>query len=316
MQPNQIKKHDLWDDWILFKKNDYTNPTLQLKKQGANFKTDQYAEFTYRPSYFSPPSMQEFYESVINGIIKRYQLGLYKGDFYYYQELQTCLHEFSKLLNFKTEILIEVFQSLTNLNLSKEQLPNIVVPCASCGMFIYINFHCKKCFSVFYCDKTCLKNHKGKHDSECNALVKVTPSIFYPLQVEIHCGGDLGDDIQIYYEHEMRVTLKYRGQRFLTNLYKVLLKNRWLKNNGYNVIEDKDNNCILMQYGKKEEKTDEKDTSFFDANIQGEEDLYLKMPVIQEMRVIFLNQGAILQDIIKETYELYTHYIHIYYFPG
>ena len=67
------KTKSLWDEWILFKKNDYTYPTLQLKKQGANFKTDQYGEFTYRPSYSSPPSMQEFYESVINGIIKRYQ---------------------------------------------------------------------------------------------------------------------------------------------------------------------------------------------------------------------------------------------------
>lgn len=94
------------------------------------------------------------------------------------------------------------------------------------------------------------------------------------------------------------------------------MKNRWLKNNGYNVIEDKDTSSVVLQYGKKEDKNDEKDNSFFDATIQGEEDLYLKMPVIQEMRVIFLNQGAILQDIIKETYELYTHYIHIYYFPG
>lgn len=51
------KPKDLWEDWILFKKNDYTYPTLQLKKQGANFKTEQYGEFTYRPSYLSPPSM-------------------------------------------------------------------------------------------------------------------------------------------------------------------------------------------------------------------------------------------------------------------
>lgn len=156
-----LKKRDLWEDWILFKKNEYTNPTLQLKKQGANFKTDQYGEFTYRPSYLSPPSMQEFYESVIHGINKRHQLGLYKGEYHYFLELQTCLHEFTKLLNFKTEILVEVFQAITNLNLSKETLPNIVVPCASCGMFIYINYHCKKCFCVFYCDKTCQKNHKG-----------------------------------------------------------------------------------------------------------------------------------------------------------
>ena len=40
------------------------------------------------------------------------------------------------------------------------------------------------------------------------------------------------------------------------------------------------------------------------------------MPVIQELRVIFLNMGAILQDIVKETYELYTHYIHVYYVPA
>jgi hypothetical protein len=54
--------------------------------------------------------MQEFYESVINGIIKRYQMGLYRGEYQYYMELQACLHEFIKLLNFKSEILVEVFQ--------------------------------------------------------------------------------------------------------------------------------------------------------------------------------------------------------------
>jgi hypothetical protein len=38
--PKPITKRDLWDDWILFKKNEITNPTLQLKKQGANFKNE------------------------------------------------------------------------------------------------------------------------------------------------------------------------------------------------------------------------------------------------------------------------------------
>ena len=33
-------QRDLWSDWLLFKKNDYTNPTLQLKKQGASIKPD------------------------------------------------------------------------------------------------------------------------------------------------------------------------------------------------------------------------------------------------------------------------------------
>lgn len=315
--PKPVLKRDLWEDWILFKKNDMTNPTLQLKKQGANFKNEQFSEFTYRPNSFSPPSMQEFYESVINGVIKRHQLALYKGDFNYYLELQTCLHEFIKLLNFRADILIEVFQSITGLNLSKEQFPNIVLPCASCGMFIYINYHCKKCFSAFYCDKTCKKNNKAKHMVECPTKVPITPSILYALQVEIHGGGDLGDDVQIFFEYEKRLSLKYRGMKFITNIYKVFMKNIWLKR-WYQIIEEKDTMSIYLKYNEKAEqieKNDKENASLYDTSIQGEEDLYLKMPVIQELRVIFLNQGAILQDIIKETYELYTHYIHIYYFP-
>ena len=57
-------------------------------------------------------------------------------------DLQAALHEFIKLFNFKSEILVEVFQSITNINLSKETQPNIVVPCASFHMYIYVNFHC------------------------------------------------------------------------------------------------------------------------------------------------------------------------------
>ena len=318
---NQLVKtarRDLWDDWIVFKKNDITNPALQLKKQGANFKNEQFSEFTYRPHSFSPPSMQEFYEGVINGIIKRQQLNLYKGEYFYYLELQTCLHEFIKLLNFRADILIEVFQSITGLNLSKEQFPNIVLPCASCGMYIYITYHCKKCFSAFYCDKTCKRDHKPKHQADCPSKISITPSILYALQVEIHCGGDLGDDVQIFFEYEKRISLKYRGIKFMANLYKVLVKNIWLKK-WYHIVEDKDTHSIDLRYNEKIEPTDKNDKpesfSLYDASIQGEEDLYLKMPVIQELRVIFLNQGAILQDIIKETYEVYTHYIHVYYFP-
>ena len=60
---------------------------------------------------------------------------------------------------------------------------------------------------------------------------------------------------------------------------------------------------------------DGKDFPLYDTNIQGEEDLYLRMPVVQELKVLFLNMGGILQDIIKETYETYFHYVHIYYIP-
>jgi hypothetical protein len=234
----------LWDEWILFKNNEYTNPSLQLKKQGAVFRSEQYIDFTYRPNVRCPPSVQEFYEAVINGIIKRNQLALYQGDYFFYSELQACLHEFLKMLNFKVDILIEIFQVITVLNLTKEQQPNIVVPCAFCGTNVYIQFHCKQCYSAFYCDKTCLKNHKTTHESECLNKVRITPSILYRLQVEIHCGGDLCEDVEIYFEHEMKLSLKYRGQRFMQNFLKILYKNRWLRSNFYSIIEDKEKNCI------------------------------------------------------------------------
>ena len=125
--------------------------------------------------------MQEFYESVLNGIIHRNKLKLYRGDYFLYRELQSALHEFVKLLPFKIDILIEIFQVITSLNLTKEQKPCIVIPCSYCNTNVYIKYHCKVCYSAFYCDKTCLKNHKANHSAECNTKLKLSPSILYPL---------------------------------------------------------------------------------------------------------------------------------------
>ena len=201
--------------------------------------------------------------------------------------------------------------------MTKEQYPNIVVPCSFCQTNVYITYHCKRCYSSFYCDKTCMKNHKNNHESECSNKIKITPTILYPLQVELHCGGDLGEDVEIYYEHEMKLSLKYRGQRFIQNLIKVLYKNRWLRSNFYSIEEDKERNCAILRYEQKDDGDlqDGKELPLYDETVQSEADLYLQMPVVQEMKVIFLNMGGILQDIIKETYQHYFHYVHIYYIP-
>ena len=66
---------------------------------------------------------------------------------------------------------------------------------------------------------------------------------------------------------------------------------------------------------KVEKEIQDKELNQFDPNVQTEDELYLKMSVIQELRVILLNLGGIMQDIIIETYEQYRHYIHIYYVP-
>jgi hypothetical protein len=57
----------LWDEWILFKNNEYTNPSLQLKKQGEVFRPEQYIDFTYRPNVRCFPSVQEFLKRLSTG---------------------------------------------------------------------------------------------------------------------------------------------------------------------------------------------------------------------------------------------------------
>jgi hypothetical protein len=277
---------DFWRDWILFKAHEHTNMTLQLKKQGAVFRDEQFVHFTYRPNVRCPPSVQEFYEAIINGINKRKELLLYQGDHFWYSELQSALHEFLKLLEYKVDKLIEIFQVLTNLNLTKEVQPNIVVPCAFCATNVCIGIHCKQCFSAFYCDKTCIKNHKLSHESECNKMKRMTPSIIYPLQVEVHCGGDMCEDIEIYFEHEMKFSLKLRGQKFMDHLLKMLGKNRWLRSNFYQIQENKEKNYIKLAYTQKDKDDEPKDFPMYDTNVQGEQDLYLRMPAMQEIKVL------------------------------
>ena len=73
----------------------------------------------------------------------------------------------------------------------------------------------------------------------------------------------------------------------------------------------------MIKYEQKDDHDlqEGKDLPMYDENASSAEDLFLMMPVVQEMKVIFLNMGGILQDIIKETYQHYFHYVHIYYIP-
>ena len=78
-----------------------------------------------------------------------------------------------------------------------------------------------------------------------------------------------------------------------------------MRSNFYSIVEDKEKNCILLRYDQKDDQDlkEGKDFPLYDTNIQVEEDLFLRMPVVQEIKVLFLNMGGILQDTIKETYD-------------
>ena len=96
-----------------------------------------------------------------------------------------------------------------------------------------------------------------------------------------------------------------------------LNKNRWIRSNFFSIEEDKEANKVCLNYQQVNDVDiqDKRELPLYDTAINKEEDLYLSMPVVQEMKVIFLNMGAIMQDVIKETYEHYFHFVHIYYVP-
>ena len=48
--------------------------------------------------------------------------------------------------------------------------------------------------------------------------------------------------------------------KFFNNLFNILLKNRWLKKNGYIIFDQGDNNYILLEIKGEEYKLDKKET--------------------------------------------------------
>ena len=147
--------------------------------------------------------------------------------------------------------------------------------------------------------------------------MKSTPNVLDPLQIEIHCGGDLYEDVDIYFEHQNKFSLKYRGLKFIEILVTELKKNRWLRSNFYSIVYDKDTNRVSLKYSPNQDNLPDSKKIYplYDINIQGEEDLYLRMPIMQELKVIFLNLGGIMQEVVKETYKNHFHYFHIYHLP-
>jgi hypothetical protein len=63
--------------------------------------------------------------------------------------------------------------------------------------------------------------------------------------------------VEIYFEYEKKISLKYRGIRFIKDLYKNLIKKRWFKNCGYSVEENQEKHSIRVKYNKKEDNEDD-----------------------------------------------------------
>jgi hypothetical protein len=57
---------------------------------------------------------------------------------------------------------------------------------------------------------------KFSHVKICHP--KQQPTIDAPLQVELHAGSDLGFNVELHYQHEMRMSLQIRGQSLVDSL--------------------------------------------------------------------------------------------------
>ena len=331
----QIDKY--WNNWLIFKKKDSNDYRTELRKclpPYFNSEISKANEFGARDNLFNPPCPQEFLEHLLNAIILRNQLGLYRSKFYFYNELQQCFTEYLKLFCFRMDTIIDIFQSTTKLSLSKEKYPKIVVKCSNCSFYVFVDVYCPFCQNEFYCDETCRKIHYEKHKKNCVNISQKLPKIIEPISIEVYVSSeDLGENIQIWSEHNMRFSKMMKGQILLSFLFKNLRKEKWFRNNNYSFVEKISQNYIILARDNKiiennaldnsKEIINNNDDSFLvklDKNniqqyyIDDFRDL-LRLSVLQEIKLDFYKLGAILVDILCEQNEKNFKYILIFYFP-
>ena len=334
----QIDKY--WNNWLIFKTKEPNNSKIELKKcipPYFNSDINKTNEFGARNNLFDPPCPQEFLEHLLNAIILRNELGLYRSKFYFYNELQQCFIEYLKLFYFRMDTIIDIFQNTTKLSLSKEKYPKIVVKCSNCSFYVFVDCHCPYCQNEFYCDETCRKIHYEKHKKTCVNVTNKIPKIIEPLRIEIYISSeDLGESIQIWNEHNMKFSKMMKGQILLSFLFKNFRKEKWFRNNNYSFEEKITQNYIIISrdnkinennniYNNKNKSNKEtsNDDSFLTRLDKNKIEQYaadefrdlLRLSVLQEIKLDFYKLGAILVDIMCEQNIKEFKYILIFYFP-
>ena len=325
-----------WERWLIFKKKRAKDFQTELRKHLPPYfdaNVNKINEFSMRENVFDPPCPQEFLEHLLNGVILRNELGLYRSRYFFYKELQQLLIEFLKLFYFRMDTIIDIFQTNTKLSVSKEKYPRIVVKCSNCNFYVFIDIHCTYCENEFYCDESCKKIHWEKHRKNCvNCLIKL-PKIIDPLRIEVHLSStSFGEEIEIYNEHNMKFSKMMKGQILLAFLYKSLRKDRWFRNNNYLFEEKIDNSYIIIKRDKKN-KRDNPDKNNNKENHEKKDFIYklnplhkekydedefrdlLKLSVLQELKLNFYKLGALLIDILCEQHSDFFKYIIIFSFP-
>jgi len=318
-----------WEKWLIFKQKMNKDWNMELKKHLPPYfdtNVNKINDFSMRETVLFPPCPQEFLEVLLNGILLRNELGLYRSKHFYYKELQQLLNEYLKLFYYRLDAIIDIFQSITKLSISKEKFPKIVLKCSNCNFYVFITVFCLTCQNEFYCDETCRKIHSEIHRKECENNVSRLPKIIDPLRIEMHIiSQSMGEEIYIYNEHNMKFSKMMKGKLLLAFLYKTLKKDRWFRNNKFSIEENIGEHNILL----KRPENAEIDLSAFENRdfihklgqksygdyFEDEFRDLLRLSVLQELKFNFYKLGAILVDILKEQHTAIIKYIIIFNFP-
>lgn len=140
--------------------------------------------------------------------MRRNKLGLYKSNLAFYDDLQIILdHDRENAPSL-----------LRNAKISVNKDGNAVLPqCIDCARYNPAFKFCNKCEHVHYCSDGCEVRSKLGHQDECR--VKLLPAIESPLHLEVHLGSDLGQNVEVYFQHEMRMSLQMRGEKVIKALF-------------------------------------------------------------------------------------------------
>lgn len=144
-------------------------------------------------------------------------------------------------------------------------------------------------------------------------------------------------DIQLFYEHARRFSFKIRGMQLFDQLGEFCMTHKWFRGNRYLVeLDPESKSFIKFSQQKSDAKFDvhytgaakAKANKYIDDSEESEveepvalnfkitgDSSYVKLPVIQEIKIICLHFGAIVQDVLQENHQHHKRYIHVLKFP-
>lgn len=151
-------------------------------------------------------------ETLIQGCLLRNQLKLYRGDKAFIIDLQVILDH--------DRVLAPVIFKLHKIMLNQDA-NTVLNQCVDCGKFMQPFRYCEGCEHAHYCSEGCQVRSQLGHQSSCRGKGKGRrlPAVETGLQVEVHVGGGLGRELEVYFQHQMRMSLRVRGEALIRQLF-------------------------------------------------------------------------------------------------